>query len=1173
MADPTSPMAPDTDPKGDGAFVLLGVGASAGGLEAFQTLLASLNPADDFALILVQHLDPDHQSLLPELLGRHSSLPVQVITDGMRVEKGQVYLIPPAYGLDLEGLQLRLVPFEEPRGLRRPIDDFLEALAREHGPRSAAIILSGTGSDGSLGVRSIKAAGGLVFAQEPRDAKYDGMPRAALAAGAVDMVLPAAEMMPVLRDFHDRSQSVAPVLAEDPTFVTKLARTLRHRLGHDFSGYKPGTIRRRVALRMSVLGIGDPQEYLRLLVQDQGEAEKLLNNLLINVTRFFRDPGAFESLRREVVPAMLEGRDPEDELRIWVAGCSTGQEAYSLAMLFDQEMTRQNLHCKMAIFGTDIDEDALAVARRGLYPNTIASEIPADLLERYFSPTTQGYEVRAELRDAVRFSNQSLIKDPPFAKLDLISCRNLLIYFDEALQDQALGIFHYALRPGGWLLLGPSESARMEGDPFRPINAENRLFQRDRASARALSLPRGGLTAGSFTRDPAPQSLPVPLDVSLPVAAVLLAHHTQPYLLLTESETVMHVGPGAETYLQPQRGQTSLHVRDMILPDLSAPLRRLLTGLALSDGSLRRLEVQSPAGADLPARLMLAGECLPDGQRVITFSPLDRAAGPEAPLLTKQDEAYVAHLETELDQARQTIRSTVEELETSNEELKSSNEEMMSMNEELQSANEELSTTNEELQGKLRELAEVNADLENFMDSTQIATVFLDLDLKVRNFTTECVNWFRFIDQDRGRNLADIGSRLDMATLIKACERVIQTGTSEEMTLKAIDGSSAEVMVRFAVYRTANRAAAGVVFSIFDVSAVANYARAAEVALSDARANAAEIEEIYRGSPVAMGLLDANGRFLRVNARLAELSGLAPEAVLGRRLEEALPGLGVAATQSVQSVLESGQPLLHQRIRSIDREDPDKAQIWDIDWYPVRHDGGVSAVGFNVVDVTRLLGLQADLRRIMRELQHRVKNMLSNVIALVNRAQRDKGDSSEILNTLAQRIRALAHTHNLLTAENWSSTALIDVLQPELSGIYGEDRVALRGPALRLNARSTLAIGMAVHELATNAAKYGAFSVPDGHVSVRWSRIDEGDGEQFVLRWKETGGPATTPPTHEGFGTQLIGSMIEGTLEGEFESFWEPEGLSVVITLPWNTATEVDYDSDVDPLRHADPLP
>jgi two-component system, chemotaxis family, CheB/CheR fusion protein len=381
------------------------------------------------------------------------------------------------------------------------------------------------------------------------------------------------------------------------------------------------------------------------------------------------------------------------------------------------------------------------------------------------------------------------------------------------------------------------------------------------------------------------------------------------------------------------------------------------------------------------------------------------------------------------------------------------------------------------------------------------------------------------------------------------------------------------VMVRFAVYRTANRAAAGVVFSIFDVTAVANYARAAEVAVRDARANAAEIEEIYRGSPVAMGLLDADQRFLRLNARLAELSGLSAEAVLGRRLGEALPGLGDAAVSSMRMVLETGQPVLHQRIRSIRRGEPDEEQIWDIDWYPVRHDGAVAAIGFNVVDVTRLLSLQADLRRIMRELQHRVKNMLSNVIALVNRAQRDKGDPSEILGTLVQRIRALAHTHNLLTAENWSSTALEDVLRPELNGIYGDDRVTLRGPALRLNARSTLAIGMTVHELATNAAKYGAFSEAEGRVTLRWSRIDEGDGEKFVLRWKETGGPAVTPPSREGFGSQLIRSMIEGTLEGEIDSSWEPEGLGIVITLPWNTATEVDYDSDVDPLRHADPLP
>ena len=1171
-------------PKDEGATsatddlppVILGVGASAGGLEAFQSLLSTLRSNDNFALVLVQHLDPEHESLLPELLAKRTNLPVRPIRDGMKVRAGEIYLIPPAYELGIEGDTLRLVEFDTPRGLRRPIDSFFEALAREQGANAACIILSGTGSDGAQGVRAIKEEGGLVFAQDPTDAKYDGMPRAAIATGAVDMILPSDDILGVMRDFHMRVTGLAPTVESDAEFIEKVVRNLRYRTGHDFAGYKSGTLLRRITLRMSVLGLKTPNEYLRQLIQERGEAEKLFRDLLINVTSFFRDRESFKVLREKVIPAMLENKHAGDEVRVWVPGCSSGQEAYTMAMILADEMARMDCHAKLAVFGTDIDEEALAEARRGYYPNTIATEVPQDMLDRWFTANRTGYEVRPELRDIVRFSAQNLIKDPPFSKLDLVTCRNVLIYFDNSLQDMALNVFHYALRPGGWLMLGSSESARAEGEPFRDVSSEDRIYRRDNAPARPLELPRGFRQSADPPQIPPRREVEADHDLSAPALNALLENHVPPYMVLGQNDDVAVIGPGCEPFVKVPTGRATLGARAMIVPELKPALKRVLTGLALGSQPYRRISV-SNLGGGLPDDMAIGATALEDGTRLITFEiqlHRDGRVDPGSQIVI--DEEYVGQLETELDNARQTIRTTVEELETSNEELKSSNEEMMSMNEELQSANEELSTTNEELQIKLRELAEANSDLANFMESTQIATIFLDDKLRLRNFTPEAVGWFRFVEQDRGREIIDIGTRLDMNELHEACKRVRDSGAAEELTMPTSDGQS-EAMIRIAPYRTEQHRTGGVVFSIFDVTDIARFAQEAEAASAEARIRMEEIEELYRVSPGAMGVVDREFRYLRANPRLAEINGVSAENHIGQTMAEVVPAIADAKIEAATTVFETGEPVLGRIVRGTTAADPEAERIWQIDFYPLNYgvgDGGdTNAVGFNVQDITELLALQADLRRIMRELQHRVKNMLSNVIALVNRARREKGDPAVILETLSQRIRALSNTHNLLTAENWSSTALRDVLALELTEVYGTDRITMRGPEVRLNARATLAIGMALHELATNATKYGAFTAQDGRIDLRWSRIDEGDGESFVLRWTETGGPKVALPTHEGFGTTLVRSMIEGTLGGEISPEWNPEGLRLVISLPWTTATEVDYDSEVDPLRKADPLP
>jgi two-component system CheB/CheR fusion protein len=1134
-----------------GAPLVIGVGASAGGLEAFQTLLSHLPERHELALVLVQHLDPDHESLLPELLGKRTRTPVHSVTDGMQVEPGNIYLIPPGSSLTMEGMTLRLEAFDSPRGLRRPIDKFLVSLAQSAGSNAVGIILSGTGSDGSVGVRAIKEAGGLVFVQDPKQAKYDGMPRSALATGAVDLVLPSSEMVDVVNDYYDRRSGLEPSIRNDAEFIERVAKHVRYRTGHDFSHYKEGTFLRRLAVRMSVLGIDRPRDYLKELIDNKAEAGRLFRDLLINVTAFFRDPEAFVALRENVIPKLVQARQGDEEIRVWVPGCSTGQEAYSIAILIAEELGRVDAGLRVAVFGTDIDDEALRVGRRGIYPNSIAEEVPAEYLERYFRPTAGGYEVAPALRDIVRFSNQSIIKDPPFSKLDLVSCRNVTIYFDQVLQELAIRVFHYALREGGFLFIGPSENPPVLQRYFSDHVQTARIFQRRAGPARPLNLPNVGvptITAGAKGEPLASEFHQRSYEQAL------LERHVPPYMVLNLSNEVVYASDGAARYLSVKPGATRTGLLHLIRPELEGTARRLVN-LQPERGERSEREFQGEIDGR-EVRIVLSLERLQDDTTLLVLKDFldlrdDRPGHADADDGGITD--YVRDLEEQLDGARQTIRTTVEELETSNEELKSSNEEMMSMNEELQSANEELSTINEELQNKVAELNEVNSDLSNFIRSTRIPTVFLDSDLRLRSFTPEAQRYFRFVELDRGRRIDDIGADISMPQLVEMCQRTLDSGHADEMEIETFAGG-VQLVLRVLPYRTDGQNVSGVVFTLTDVTELRSYAREVEHQRAEAQKNLAEIEELYRVTPQAMALIDRDMRFIRVNRRMAELDGIEMDAHVGRSVEEVIPQLAEAMAENLRHVLRTGKPLLDRRIAGHTDAEPEIEKVWEIDWYPILEGPEVRVVGVNLRDVTRQAEMSRELQRVMKELQHRVKNMLSNVLALVNRARREAETDVAVFDTLAKRIEALANTHKLLTTANWGAARLRDILEPELTAVYGADRVKLRGPDMMLNARATLAVGMAVHELATNAAKYGAFSTEGGTVTLAWSRLDEGAGERIRLDWREQGGPEVSPPTSKGFGSQLVTSTIEGGLEGEVRMDWVPTGLHCTLEFDYEIA-------------------
>ncbi|WP_237058796.1 chemotaxis protein CheB [Loktanella sp. M215] len=1137
--------------------IIVGIGASAGGLEAIQSFLDRLPDQHDLVFVIVQHLDPDHDSLMEELLNRRTKSPVVTAYDGCKVEPGHIYLIAPGELLTIEDNTLRTEKFAQPRGIRRPIDVFLTSLANHSGLNAVGVILSGTGSDGSHGVRDIKNNGGLVLVQRPEEAKYNGMPRAAIASGACDLIVPVAEIVPALEDFFHRVGDLTSSNITDGELISRVARHLRNRTGHDFSEYKPGTLLRRIAVRMSILGLAKSADYLHHLINDPQEAEKLFSSILINVTSFFRDDDVFDALRESIIPDLVSSVGAGGDLRVWVAGCSTGEEAYSLAIILSEAMERQNIWPRVSIFATDIDEDALRTARRGEYGDEIAGRMPSATLQRYFRARATGFVVTDAIRNMVRFSNQSLIKDPPFSQLDLICCRNVLIYFEKPLQTSVINSFHYGLREGGTLVLGNSEAINKGDALFDEISRHLRIFTRRPGPAARLDLRPADRP---YYRPPSAQPQDDHALPPQPYAADVMTHFSPPYMVLTPQSDLVYASTSATAFLQVTGGRPQSSVLKMVRPELEPALGRLLRFDQKTDQT-QSILFEGDLDGDR-RRLRISGRQIADQNILVVFE--DQIVTNDATIADPAAEGaetrrYTRELEAELDATRDRLRITMEELETSNEELKSSNEEMMSMNEELQSANEELTTTNDELNSKITEIRDSNADMSNFIKSNKISTVFLDEQLRLRRFTPEARNQFRFVTSDIGRPLDDIGSDLDVAQILDDCRAVMQTDKMMEAEYESRDGLT--YRARIVPFDGDPSVGGGVVLSIFDVTELRRFAREAEEQRNLSEQRLTEIEDLYAVSPQAMGMLDENLRYVRANPRLADLCGTSVADLIGRPLGTLAMGLREEIEPMARDVLENQTRIENRQFRGKMRSMPDKDRVWETDWYPVYHNGVVAGVGVNVRDITDQIQMQYELRRVMQELQHRVKNMLANVLALVSRARRDATSDREVFSALSKRIQALAQTHKLLTQSNWSSANLRQVLEPELTAIYGADRIQMKGPEIVVNARAALSLGMAIHELATNAAKYGAFSVPDGAVRLSWVRQDDGESDMYIFRWKEQGGPEPTTAGDDGFGTQLIRSTITGSLNGAVTFDWEPDGLSCVLTIPVSALIEIPNES------------
>ncbi|WP_037324582.1 chemotaxis protein CheB [Salinimicrobium terrae] len=821
---------------------IVAIGASAGGLEALKAFFENISQGSKSSYVIIQHLSSDYKSMMGELLARSTDLPIIEVKEGMEVMQGQIYLIPPANNLVIRNSRLYLLEKPKNPTLNLPIDMFFESLAKEQREKAIGVILSGTGSDGTRGARAIKENDGMIMVQEPDEAQFDGMPKSAISTGLVDYVLPVKEMGNELDNFlsapaifHFKDGDVA----YDQSELMKILNYVDEQTGLDFREYKRATLARRVARRVSVCKCRSLAEYYTYLSTTQKEVDILYREFLIGVTKFFRDSKVWEVLREEVIPKIVSSKLDGEVIKIWDVACSTGEEAYSYAMCFLEEIEKQGKNIELKIFATDIAEKHLEIGSKGLYPESIAADVPAEFLSKYFVRRTQKYEVVENLRRVVIYSKHNVIKNPPFSYMDVVSCRNLLIYFQSAIQTKALKVLHYSLKQDGILVLGTSESVYTQEDNFKAINRKWKIYRNIHPNKRLEShFSHTPSSAGNLLENRTVKERPT-----------YKAPTSSNYNKLTNdfNETVLDHFQAASVYLDSDynileaigqfRKYANLPVSGFstnLLDMLSTDLKYLVQNSLKKSKKLQQKVYYKDAIFDhhgenkavdiLVKPLSLDG--LDSETFMITFLEkelnLEDVEIVDNITLTTRTKEYVSNLEEELKQTKEDLNTSLEEIETSNEELQAANEELLSSNEELQSTNEELQSVNEEINTvnaenlqKMEDLAALNADINNLLESTRIGTIFLDSDLKIRKFTPAIQKHFSFLNSDIGRPINHFTGSIGKSNLVERCQKVLETGTPLEKSVISKEG--VHYLRRISPYINSNNKVDGVVITFIDI--------------------------------------------------------------------------------------------------------------------------------------------------------------------------------------------------------------------------------------------------------------------------------------------------------------------------------------------------------------------
>jgi two-component system, chemotaxis family, CheB/CheR fusion protein len=1010
------------------------------------------------------------------------------------------------------------------------------------------VVLTGAGTDGAVGVKAVKEAGGIVLVQDPQDAEYASMPRSAIATGVADMVLPVPELSSQLVQLiqskaHLRAR---PIAEDDQEALRRTLAYLRTRRGHDFSKYKHSTVLRRVTRRMQLARKEKLDDYYHYLRENVEEVQGLFADLLISVTTFFRDPDAFQVLAEQVIPRLFDNKDVGDFVRVWVPGCATGEEAYSITMLLLEESARHENRPEIQVFASDLDSAALTIAREGRYPTSIEGDVSEERLRRFFVREGQYYRIRREVRDLMLFATHSLLKDPPFSRLDLVSCRNLLIYLDRDVQQQVISTFHYGLLPGGHLFLGSSESADSPPSLFRNVDRDSRIYQSlERAGDRMPALPRVSI-APRFAEWPIPRAEPVTAPNESGVHRAALEEMGPPSILVDDRHHIVHLSETAGRFLQHPAGVPTADVTELARPELRADLRSALhrafeqgqATLSLPipvrfNGHPQRVYVQvKPLAAQASGRMALV--------IFVEGAAIESALAEGEPLAEEEGRSAsetIQQLRDELQATRARLKASREEEEAANEELRAANEELQSINEEyrstaeeletskeeLQSINEELQTLNNELKLKLESVSRAHNDLQNLMAATDVGTLFLDTLLRIKRFTPRVADLFNITDTDEGRPITDFTHRLDYDGLPADARSVLKNLVPVEREVRSSAGHW--YLMRLRPYRTLDDRIEGVVATFVDVTERRN----AEEALRDSETR---LKLAREASDLGVQDYDPVLKEFWWDERARALWGfsadepLTMEAVWSRVHPEDLAD----ARSSFERALDprgDGVYAAEFRIRGDSerwiRTNGKAFFVEGKDRYAARFVATVQ-------DVTRRRSSEVRQRLLLSELSHRVKNTLAVVQSMARQTFRQTKDPKQALTSFEGRLGALASAHDLLVSNDWEGAQLEALARRQLGAQLLEEtgRVRLSGPPVLLPAYLATPFGLLLHELGTNAVKYGALSVDGGTVSLSWRLDHEEKHPVLEVDWREEGGPVPQKNTKSGFGTYLIQHGLPG---------------------------------------------
>lgn len=898
-------------------FPIIGIGASAGGLEPLETFFENVSLKSGFAYVVIQHLAPNHKSLMDELLARHTVLPIKVIEDGMLIEKNTIYLNPPKKFVEIHDTKFVLSEKED-RKLSFPISTFFESLAEKQLEKVAGIILSGTGSDGTEGIKYIKEKGGFVLAQQPDSAKFNGMPKNAILTGAVDMVCEVEEMPSELNSFFGNKNIFSTALKENHTdkeIINSIIDEVNNQTGVDFSEYKMTTVLRRINRRIGILGYQNLDEYLSYISSNSGEGHQLAKELLIGVTRFFRDQEAFNYLENKVIPNLVDQNNELKRIRIWIPACSTGEEAYSIAILMKDYLRRNQLRYDVTIFATDLDKEAIKKATHKTFPESIVNEVPSHYLNSYFTPNKSGYSIAKDIREMIIFSVHNIIQDPPFSKIDLISCRNFLIYVNNDLQQNLFGLFQYALKDNAYLFLGSSESLGDASVDYAEVSSKYKVY-RNKNSRKLINFKRKKPAALSYTQNKKAELSTINQQFATPtqtkrrritdVQNYLIQHYVPDTIIFDENFEIVHTTGNVNQWLKLPVGEIDTNVLRMLPEQLTLSFELLANKVLSSEKpvQLKNFETDSVLQMFFSELIDIEIKLLPEKGNLKLLAASFSSANPKKQKdtnenyeldLSRASKEKINILERELRINKENLQTTIEELESSNEELQAANEELQSSNEELESVNEELYTVNSEYQEKVEELTETNNDLNNLIKSTDIAILFLDENLHIRRFTPAIKKILNLLPHDIGRHISHFRSKFEVNDLMHQIEMVFEKLIPFETTIK--DLNDQEYIMQISPFKTLKNEIKGIVLSFVDITQVAHTRKRLELS-KDAIDNVSQelekqaelFELIAQNANDMISIHDIDScKFEYISPSAEEVTGFSTSYLRGRKTLDFIP--------------------------------------------------------------------------------------------------------------------------------------------------------------------------------------------------------------------------------------------------------------------------------------------